>query len=98
MTHSFSPMQPQELMKAMNKFKTSHGSGLDQISSSFLQAGMPILAQPLSQLFNLSLSLGLFPDCWKIVRVAPVFKDGPADESSNYRPISVLPVVSRLFE
>ena len=42
--------------------------------------------------------MGLSPDCWKIARVAPVFKDGPADESSNYRPISVLPVVSRLFE
>ena len=51
-----------------------------------------------NKLFNLSLSLGLFPDCWKIARVAPVFNDGPADESFNYRPISVLPVVSRLFE
>ena len=40
----------------------------------------------------------LFPDYWKIARVAPVFKDGPADESSKYRPISVLLVVSRLFE
>ena len=59
---------------------------------------MPTSAQPLSQLYNLSLSLGLFFACWKIARVAPVFKDGPADESSNYRPISVLPVVSRLFE
>ena len=95
---TFSPMQPQELLKAINKFKTLQGSGLDGILSFFLKAGMPILAQPLSQLFNLSLSLGLFPDCWKIARVAPIFKDGPADESSNYRPISVLPVVSRLFE
>ena len=56
---TFSPMQPQELQKAMNKFKTSHGSGLDRISSFFLKSGMPILALPLSQLFNLSLSLGL---------------------------------------
>ena len=95
---TFSPMQPPELLKAINKFKTAQGSGLDRISSFFLKAGMPILAQPLSQLFNLSLSLGLFPDCWKIARVAPIFKDGPADESSNYRPISVLPVVSRFFE
>ena len=95
---AISPIQPQELIKAMNKFKTSHGSGLDGISSFLLKAGMPILAQPLSQLFNLSLSLGLFPDSWKIARVAPIFKNGPADESCNYRPISVLPVVSRLFE
>ena len=72
--------------------------GQDGISSFLLKAGMPILAQPLSQLFNLSLSLSLFPDSWKIARVAPVFKNGSADESCNYRPISVLPVVSRLFE
>ena len=50
---TFSPMQPQEFVKAMNKFKTSHESDLDQISSFFLKAGMPILAQPLSQLFNI---------------------------------------------
>ena len=75
---TFSPMQPQKLMKAMNKFKTSQGSGLDRISSFFLKTGMPILAHPMSQLFNLALSLGLFPDRWKI---APVFKDGAADET-----------------
>ena len=95
---AFSPMQPQEVIKAMNKFKTSHGSGLDGISSFLLKAGMPVLGQPLSQLFNLSLSFGLFPDSWKIARVAPVFKNGLADESSNYGPISVLPAVSCLFE
>ena len=40
----------------------------------------------------------LFPDDWKIARVAPTYKDGSEDENSNYRPISVLPVISRLFE
>ena len=95
---AFSSMQPQELIKAMNRFKTSHGSGLDGISSLLFKAKMPILAQPLSQPFNLSLSLGLFPGSWKKARVAPVFKNCLADESSNYRPISVLLVVSQLFE
>ena len=44
------------------------------------------------------MSRGIFPDSWKIARVAPVHKKGPADDQSNYRPISVLPVVARLFE
>ena len=95
---TFSPMQPQEFLKTINKFKTSQGSGLDRISSFFLKAGIPILDQQQNQLFNLPLSLGIFDDCWKIARVAPVFKVGPDDESSNFHPISVLPVVSRLFE
>ena len=82
----------------MNKFKTSKSFGLDLISSYFLKLDMPILASPLSQIFNLSMSQGIFHDGWKIARTAPVRKSGPTDDQSNYRPISVLPVVARLFE
>ena len=74
-------------MLAMSKFKTSNGFGLDGISSFFLKAGISILAEPLSQLFNLSLSAGIFPDQWKIARIAPIYKDGKSDNRSNYRPI-----------
>ena len=64
----------------------------------FLKVGMPVLAGSLSRLFNMSMSLGIFLDEWKIARVAPIYKDGSEDENSNYRSISVLPVISRLFE
>ena len=46
----------------------------------------------------MSIESGIFPDCWKIARVAPIFKSGSTEDRSNNRPISVLPVVSRLFE
>ena len=82
----------------MNKFETSKSFDLDLISSYSLKLSMPILASPLSQIFNLSMSQGIFPGGWKIARVAPVHKSGPTDDQSNYRPISVLPVVARLFE
>ena len=59
---------------------------------------MPILAPSLSEIFNLSMSKGLFPHAWKIARVAPIYKDDPTDVDSNHRPISLLPVISRLFE
>ena len=59
---------------------------------------MSILSEPLSLLFNLSLSAGIFPDQWKIARIAPIYKDSKSDNRSNYRPISALPVISRLFE
>ena len=59
---------------------------------------MPIFASPLGQIFNLSMSQGIFPDGCKIARVAPVHKSGPTDDQSNYRLISVLPIVARLFE
>ena len=68
------------------------------ISSFFLKTGIEILAPSQIQLFNWFLSVGHFPDNWKTARVASIFKTGSTQDKSNYRPISVLPVVSRLFE
>ena len=59
---------------------------------------MPFISDSLCDILNLSLSSGVFPDGWKVASVAPIFKEGPSDERSNYVPISVLPAVSRLFE
>ena len=58
----FSPILLQQVIKAVNKFKTSRSFDLDLISSYFLKLGMPIPASPLSQIFNISMSQGIFPD------------------------------------
>ena len=78
--------------------KTSFGYGLDNISSYFSKLALPFLARPLEYLFNFSLQSGIFPDSSKTARVAPVYKEGSKEEKSNYRPISVLSVLTRLFE
>ena len=91
-------LTPEQLIKTMCKFKTFKSFGVVNISSYFLKKGMPILASSVSQLLNLSISIEQFPDSWEVARAAPVYKDGPTDDRSNYRPISVLPVVARLFE
>ena len=95
---SFSPLNKEKVLKAFSKVKTSNGFGTDMISSFFLKTRIEILAPSLIQLFNWSLSVGHFPDNWKTAQVAPIFKKGSTQDKSNYRPISVLPVVSRLFE
>ena len=64
----------------------------------FSQNRISGLSSSLCEIYNLSIETGVFPDSWKEARVAPIFKSGKADDRSNYRPISVLPVVSRLFE
>ena len=87
-----------QICTTMKRLKKSNGFGLDSISSYFLRASLPVLASSLSTIFNNSLRRGVFPDCWKTARIAPIFKDGPKNIKSNYRPISVLPTVSRLFE
>ena len=52
----------------------------------------------LEELYNKSIYEGVFPDCLKVARVEPIFKGGTASNVSNYRPISVLPVFSQIFE
>jgi hypothetical protein len=46
----------------------------------------------------LSLQTTIFPDDWKLAKVAPVFKDGNKNDCGNYRPISVISVVAKIFE
>ena len=94
----FTPVDTRQVEKAFGKFKSSMGSGPDGIANFFLKAGLPILAESLCDIFNLSLATGVFPDCWKVARVAPIFKNGEQTDRSNYRPISVLPFLSRVFE
>ena len=61
---------------------------MDNIASYFLKVAFPVISDSLCDILNLSLSSGIFPDSWKVARVAPIFKEGPTDERSNYRPIS----------
>ena len=87
-----------QLDKVFSKFKTSKGCGTDGIASCFLKIALPVISESLCDIFNLSIATGCFPDSWKIARVAPIFKNGQPDDRSNYRPISVLPVLARVFE
>ena len=75
------------------KVKKSFGN--DYISGYFLKITLPYISRRLMLIFNISIETSIFPVSWKIARVTPICKGG---EKSNYRPISVLPVLSRLFE
>jgi len=72
----FTPINTEHIIKAISKFKSSNGFRLDYIPSFFQKKGMPILANSLSQIFHLCLSLGKFHEIWKKGRIAPIYKDG----------------------
>ena len=94
----FSSILVQDVREAVNKVKTSKGFGIDGISSYFLKLLLSFIEHSLVLMLNKFLGTASFPDSWKSARVTPIFKDGKKDEKSNYRPISILPVVSKLFE
>ena len=77
---------------------TGKAVGLDGLSGYFLKLSAPSIASSLTTVFNLSFSSGSFPDLWKKAKVSPLFKEGSLFDRSNYRPISVLAILSKILE
>ena len=95
---NFRTIEVKEVRAAFAKIKTAKSFGIDNISSYFLKLALPFIENSLAFLFNTSIETSQFPDSWKVARVTPIFKEGDKTEKSNYRPISVLPVISRPSE
>ena len=94
----FSEISEEEIIIVISTFKTSKGSGQDSIPNFFIKIAISVIARPLAFRCNSSLFQGVFPDNWKHARMSPIFKEGSTEEISNYRPISVLPFLWRLFK
>ena len=83
----------------ISKLPSKTASGPDGISSWMLKATSASIASPLCHIFNLSISTGLVPLGWKSSFIVPVPKSSPpSDSPSNYRPISLLCLISKLLE
>jgi hypothetical protein len=87
-----------ELRNAFNSLKNNKSVGIDQISVNVVKAIFDIIEPSLFHIFNLSIQSGIVPDKLKIAKITPIFKTGDNTIMSNYRPISVLPVFSKLLE
>ena len=82
----------------LSSIDTTKSSGPDGISGRMLKSTASSITLSITKLFILSIKLGKLPAEWKMARVNPTLKHGSKSDPSNYHPISLLPVVSKLLE
>ena len=87
-----------DIQKILRSTNVRKAAGIDDPSGRFLRDGSRVLSKPVSELCNLSIKLGSFPDSCKVAKLKPLFKKGFKTNPSNYRPISLLPLISRIIE
>ena len=95
----FEPITEQETLLMFNKMPNSIASGISEIPFNIVKASIKNLLPFITYLFNSCLKEGLVPDEWKTAVVTPLYKrKGDVNDMNNYRGISILPFMSKLFE
>ena len=94
----FEELNFNECEEAFKSLKQNKAAGFDYLSSNIIIDAYDSLKNILFHIFKVSIKQGIFPDSLKIAKVTPIFKSGAKDNVSNYRPISILPVFSKVLE
>lgn len=94
----FHDVSEEDVLKHVNAIPSNKATGLDNIPASILKISINHILRPLTHLINLSLKNGIVPRAWKLARITPLHKGGDPTNVSHYRPISVLPVLSKVLE
>ena len=90
---------PAKVFKMLQEMPTSKATGANGLGVQLLKIAASAIAEPISRLINRCISTRNVPSKWKIEKVSPVFKtQGSNNDKQNYRPISVLLIVSKIFE
>ena len=84
--------------KVLASLKNKKNGGLNQIPAYIYKLLEPLILSPLTHVINISISGNTFPLCWKQALVIPIFKGGDDSTPNNYRPISLLPILSKVLE
>ena len=94
----FRAMKEEEILTELKNLKRKKATGLENLPPGLLKDAVGVIAKPLTFIINLSLSSGVVPTDWKMAKVIPIFKFGSMAEIGNYRPISILPALSKILE
>ena len=91
-------MSEEDVLGEIFKLDPRKATGQDTINPLLVIHAAHIIACPLTHIINCSLNNGIFPSLLKIAKVIPIYKKGSPCDVGNYRPISILPVISKVFE
>ena len=94
----FTPVNENDVIGIVRNLRNTKSVGLDNISVFVLKLCAHEITPSITYLMNLSLISGQFPKQWKIAKIIPIHKSGDKDTPSNFRPISLLPCVSKILE
>ena len=97
-TFMFKQVKNSDVLKCVHDISKNKATGLDQIPASIVKDSIEYIVEPLTHIINASLREGKIPGAWKRARVTPIHKGGDSANPSNYRPISVLSVLSKVLE
>ena len=95
---SFTPETNENVIKLIDRIRNDVAVGLDGISSRALKDGKEIIAPVLTKIINLGYEVNEFPDQLKVAVIKPIHKKDCNNTPANYRPISILSAISKVFE
>ena len=95
---SFENVDVAVIRKHLKNININKATGHDLLPPKLLKLGSHILCYPLCFILNMCFTSGMFPDILKQAEICPIFKKGDAMNVCNYRPVSILPIVSKIFE
>ena len=88
----------EDVYTALSSLDPTKAFGCDQISPRLLTLCAGSIVESVTKLFRESLTNGCLPDEWKIHKITPIFKSGDSHSVTNYRPISLLCILSKVLE
>ena len=94
------PLNLNEVEKIIKNLKNSTATGIDFIDTRTLKLGVTVLAPAIQHIINLSIETSVFPNIWKVHKVTPLLKNADCDKllPKSYRPVALLPVISKVLE